>query len=221
MSRSLLLLAFVAGASLPACTCGGISSDVVFQRMELQQKYQPYEENTMFADGRAMRAPPDGTVPRERARPGDRAFHTGMLNNEFVTKNPVRLTPEVLAVGKKRFEIVCANCHGLLGDGHSIVADNMGMRIPPNLHDYRDRPDGFFFAAMTQGYGYMPSFAGEIPEDERWAVVAYVRALQKARNVRFDDLSGAEKSSLKTAAQNANASETAPIESPSLKQEIQ
>lgn len=215
MKRALGLLLLM---SLPACTCGGISSDLVFQRMELQQKYQPYEENPMFADGRAMRPPPDGTLPRETVRPGDRAFHTGMLNNEFVAKNPVHLTPELMAVGKKRFEIVCANCHGLLGDGHSIVADNMGMRIPPNLHEYKDRPDGFFFAATTQGYGYMPSFAGEIPEEERWAVVGYVRALQKSRNVRYDDLTDADKASVKDAAAHA---ETTPIEAPSAMQERQ
>jgi hypothetical protein len=163
-----------------------------------------------------MRPPPEGTVPRERVRPGDRAFHTGLVNNEWVDKSPVKLSRELLALGKKRFEIVCAQCHGLLGDGHSTVADNMGSRLPPNLHEYRDRPDGFFFAAITQGYGYMPSFAGEIPAEERWAVVSYIRALQRARNVRYQDLSETEKRKVGPPHRSSEeASETAPLEAPS------
>lgn len=217
MKRSLaVLFAF----ALPACTCGDLNTDRIFQRMEMQQRFTAYEANDLFADGRAMRPPPDGTVPRERLRPGDRAFHTGLVNNELVAKNPVRMTPTLLALGKKRFEVVCAQCHGVLGDGQSVIADNMGSRLPPNLHDFKDRPDGFFFAAITQGYGYMPSFAGEIPTEERWAVVAYVRALQKARNVRYADLTDAQKQRLAapTAPGQPHAdeqSETAPLEAPS------
>nr|UXE45703.1 hypothetical protein Hi04_10k_c5202_00012 [uncultured bacterium] len=207
---------FLLACALPACTCGDISSDRLFQRMELQQKYQPYEENDMFADGRAMRPPPEGTVPRERTRPGDRAFQTGMLNNEFVSKLPVHVNRELMTLGKKRYEIVCANCHGVLGDGRSVVADNMGSRIPPDLHHFRDQPDGFFFAAITQGYGYMPSFAGEIPVEERWAVVAYVRALQKARSARYADLTDAEKRKVGPPVRGSTeTSETAPLEAPS------
>jgi hypothetical protein len=214
MKRAVL---FLVASALPACTCGDITSDRLFQRMEMQQKYQPYEENDLFADGRAMRPPPEGTVPRERTRPGDRAFQTGMVNNEFVSQLPMRMNRELMTLGKKRFEIVCAQCHGVLGDGHSVVSDNMGSRIPPNLHEFRDRPDGFFFAAITQGYGYMPSFAGEIPPEERWAVVAYVRALQKARSVRYADLTDAEKRKVgaPAAPPDAQTSETAPLEAPS------
>jgi len=78
---------------------------------------------------------------------------------------------------------VCAQCHGLRGDGNSIVAENMALRLPPNLVTLTDKPAGHFYQAITYGYGVMPSFAGEIRVEDRWAVVAYVQALQRSQNI--------------------------------------
>ena len=179
MKAFLPLLA--AAMTLSACTCGDLSSSQILQRMEVQEKYNAYAANDLFADGRAMRTPPEGTVPRERlvGRPD---ISTGEVNGQPVANVPVPITAELLARGRHRFEIVCAACHGLVGNGDSMVADNMATRLPPSLVALSDRPAGFFYKAITQGYGLMPSFAGEIPMDERWAVVAYVKALQFSQN---------------------------------------
>ncbi|MGO8969059.1 MAG: c-type cytochrome [Myxococcaceae bacterium] len=170
-----------AAFTLSGCTCGDVSSSQVLQRMEVQEKYLPYAANDLFADGRSMRTPPAGTVSRERLV-GYPAITTGELNGVPVVDVPVPITAELLRRGRHRYEIVCANCHGLLGNGDSMVADNMATRLPPSLVALTNKPAGFFYKAITQGYGLMPSFAGEIPLDERWAVVAYLRALQLSQN---------------------------------------
>jgi mono/diheme cytochrome c family protein len=128
-----------------------------------------------------MRQPPTGTVPREKlvANP---AVAEGKVNGKEVTEIPVAITPALLQTGHKEFDIVCATCHGLLGDGRSLVAANMSLRPPPNLHDRRDMTVGYYFQVITQGYGLMPSYAAELSVEERWAVIAYLRALQLSQN---------------------------------------
>jgi mono/diheme cytochrome c family protein len=174
---------FVVAASfaLGGCSCGNISSSYELQRMEVQPKYEAYEASPLFADGRAMRTPPQGTIPRE-AVVGNPARETGELNGALVADVQVPVTPELLALGKLRFEIVCATCHGVLGNGDSMVADNFPTRIPPSLVALTDKPAGFFYRAATYGFGVMPSFAGELNNEERWAVVAYIKALQLSQN---------------------------------------
>ncbi|PTL84032.1 cytochrome c [Vitiosangium sp. GDMCC 1.1324] len=166
-----------AGLALAGCN---IPSEFL-QRMESQAKYEYYETSEFWADGRAMRTPPEGTVPRERPV-GNPGLTTGRVNGTLVSSIPLELNHEVLALGQKKYNIVCSQCHGRLGDGNSVVAENMALRLPPSLLQLSDKPDGHFFVAVTEGYGVMPSFAGELNIQERWAVVAYVRALQQARN---------------------------------------
>jgi mono/diheme cytochrome c family protein len=99
---------------------------------------------------------------------------------------PVEVDKKLLTLGQKKYNIVCSQCHGVLGDGNSIVAENMALRLPPSLLELQGKPAGHFYAAINEGYGVMPSFSGELDVHERWAVVAYVRALQAARNTRTD-----------------------------------
>jgi mono/diheme cytochrome c family protein len=153
------------------------------QRMEVQAKYEYYEASDFWADGRAMRTPPAGTVPRERPV-GNPGISTGRTNGTMVSNIPVEVDKKLLTLGQKKYNIVCSQCHGVLGDGNSIVAENMGLRLPPSLLDLSDRPVGHFYTAINEGYGVMPSFSGELNTQERWAVVAYVRALQAARGTR-------------------------------------
>ncbi|WP_224367751.1 c-type cytochrome [Hyalangium versicolor] len=153
-----------------------------FQRMESQAKYEYYESSEFWADGRAMRTPPEGTIAREQPV-GNPGITTGSSNGQYVTAIPVKVDKNLLVLGQKKYSIVCAQCHGVLGDGNSIVAENMGLRLPPSLLELSNKPAGHFFNAITQGYGVMPSFSGELNTQERWAVVAYVRALQAARGV--------------------------------------
>ena len=153
------------------------------QRMEVQSKYEYYETSEFWADGRSMRAPPQGTIPRE-ATVGNPGMTTGRVNGAPVATIPVKVDKALLQLGQKKYSIVCAQCHGQLGDGNSIVAENMGLRLPPSLLELADRPAGHFYNAINEGYGVMPSFSGELNTQERWAVVAYVRALQAARGTR-------------------------------------
>jgi len=157
--------------------CGEWNS--AFERMTEQPKYKAYAPSEFFADGRAMRPPPAGTVPIERARiapNGDR--------------NPLPVTQELLSRGRNRFDIYCAVCHSVLGDGNTIVAGNMQLRPPPSLQEERLRAlsDAALFRVATEGYGLMPGYDFQLSDEERWAIVAYVRALQLSQTVPIDSL---------------------------------
>jgi cytochrome c len=151
-----------------------------------QPKYLPYAENDFFDDGRSMRLPPFGTVSRENLAEME-AVPEGRINDVYVEKMPGPLTLATLQLGRKQFEIVCAACHGLLGDGNSVVSEKMALAPPPSLHAFTDRPDGFFYEVIAEGYGLMPSYAAQISRSERWAIVAYVRALQKSQNAKLEE----------------------------------
>jgi mono/diheme cytochrome c family protein len=157
----------------------------VLNPMMFQPKVKPYRKSEFWADGIAMRPPPPGTVAV--GAPADPAVATGRdAEGKPLARAPLAVTRDLLEVGKKRFDVYCAVCHGVLGNGQSPVARNMSIRPPPSLLDNAARPDGFYFAAMTEGYGYMPSYAPWIDPQERWAVVAYIRALQLSQRARLD-----------------------------------
>jgi mono/diheme cytochrome c family protein len=157
----------------------------VLNPMMFQPKVKPYRKSEFHADGLAMRLPPAGTVPA--GRPIEPAVATGRdAEGKPLARVPVAVTRDLLEVGKKRFDVFCAVCHGPLGDGRSPLARNMSIRPPPSLLDNPGRPDGFYFAAMTEGYGYMPSYAPWIDPGDRWALVAYIRALQLSQRARLD-----------------------------------
>lgn len=182
------------GAALLLATGCDVDSRF-WQRMEVQPKEKAYFESEFYADGRAMRQPPEGTISRE-AVAGNPALTEGAVDGQLVDVIPLELNENVLARGKKKFDIVCAQCHGQKGDGNSIVAENMGTRLPPDLLAIADRPAGYFYQAIAYGYGLMPSFAGELNVEDRWAVVAYIRALQKTQNVPLADAPAAEQQRL-------------------------
>ncbi|QQR43348.1 cytochrome c [Myxococcus xanthus] len=183
----------IPAAGLATLTGCNVSSEFL-QRMEHQAKYEYYEASDFWADGRSMRTPPVGTVPRERfdklpelKDPTQRQVAlTGRSVGQPVAHVPITVDQNLLTLGQKKYNIVCSQCHGVLGDGNSIVAENMALRLPPSLLDLESKSDGHFYVAINEGYGVMPSFSGELDLRERWAVVAYVRALQTARNTRTD-----------------------------------
>lgn len=165
----------------------GLSACPRLDPMQQQQKYEAYQASTFHPDGVAMRHPPAGTVAHRSALPPEVA--TGLGPDGLpVARAPIALDAKVLARGRTRFEILCAACHGVLGDGESQVALNMSLRRPPSLHAYRDVPDGHVFRVITHGFGLMPSYAPELSVEDRWAVVAYVRALQLSQHARLDQL---------------------------------
>ncbi len=155
-----------------------------------QQKSIRYKESHFYADGLSMRAAPEGTVPRERitlnprlttGREADGPIQSNAepLPN-YVATVPIPLSRKLLDLGRKRFDITCATCHGPLADGKSIVATQMSLRPPPSLltANYLAKPAGYFYEVATKGFGLMASYAAELTVEERWAVVAYLRALQ-------------------------------------------
>ncbi len=170
-------LAMAAAAALLAAGC-----DVLDPMLE-QDKVLTYRPSDFYPDGVSMRAPPSGTVARGAALPPEVA--TGLQpDGTPVARIPVQVTSEMLQLGRKRFEIVCAACHGLVGDGRSLVARNMSLRPPPSLHDFVSLSDGYLYQVISRGYGLMPSYSAELPVEERWAVVAYVRALQLSQRTQ-------------------------------------
>lgn len=170
--------------------CQGVETGVDwhFERMVVQPKYLAYEPSELFADGRAMRTPPGGTVPRG-GEPGGGAAggaEGGAESGGF----PIPVTLELLELGRKHFDITCAACHGVAGDGASAVAMKMQLRRPPSLHQAEIRGYSLerHYRVITEGYGLMPSYASLLSWEERWAVVAYLQALQLSQRAVVGEL---------------------------------
>ncbi len=159
----------------------GCDEDFLNPMAARQPKTQAYRESEFYDDGLSMREPPEGTVPRERVA-GAPGLNTGKersaAGDQYLTVIPVKVDDVLLRLGRKRYDIICATCHGPLGDGDSIVGRQMALRPPPSLHFYKEKPVGYLFEVATKGFGLMASYAAELSVRERWAVVAYVRALQ-------------------------------------------
>jgi mono/diheme cytochrome c family protein len=163
--------------------------------MITQQKVKPYRESDFWPDRVSMRAPQPGTVAREDVLPTDIATGRG-ADGKVLTRVPLPVTRALLATGRKRFDVNCAVCHGYLGDGDSLVAKNMSLRPPPSLLARAQQPDGWYFQVMSEGFGLMPSYASVLPVQERWAIVAYLRALQLSQTARAADLAPGDRAKL-------------------------
>jgi mono/diheme cytochrome c family protein len=171
--------------------------DRALERMNEQPRYDVYESSRFFRDSMTMRVPPAGTVPRDAVL--DRRLATGRTSSgTYVTGVPESVTPKLLQLGRTRFQIFCAACHGTGGYGGSVVASNLTEQRPPSLRSraVSALPAGFFYEVISQGVGRMPSYAAELPVDQRWAVVAYLQQLQSRPNAspgeRQDSIRGAE-----------------------------
>lgn len=160
------------------------------QDMHDQPRYKPLAASTFFSDGRSARPIPANTIARGELNDTD-PFHTGSeANGDFLVSIPMPITMALVQRGQDRFDIYCSPCHGRLGDGNGMVALR-GFRIPPDLDSERLRqvPPGYIFQVISNGYGAMPDYADQItaPED-RWAIVAYVRALELSRHSVMSDV---------------------------------
>jgi len=169
----------------------------VFPDMDHQAKYKPQAESKFFADGRADRAIPVGTVPHGRTVDADPAFlraddfrYAGKAaDGSFARGFPVEVTQALVQRGQNRYQIYCYPCHGALGDGNGITK-SYGMVATPSYHDDRIRTmaEGEIFNTITHGKNTMFSYADKLSPDDRWAVIAYVRALQRAHHATIDDV---------------------------------
>lgn len=156
--------------------------------MTAQQRYGPWGYSPFFSDARTMRTPPKGTVPRTYLREKLLKNSGRTSDGRFVEVIPIPVTMELMERGRSRFEIYCAPCHGYLANGDSMVSRNMALRPPPALHPVMStHPPGYIYTVITYGYGMMPSYESALTVDERWAVVAYLRALNRSQNKHLED----------------------------------
>jgi len=167
------------------------------QDMHDQPKLKPYRASKFFADGSGMRSLPAHAVARGTLHE-DAYFYTGRLaDGSVATELPMPMTRAVLKRGQERFNIYCTPCHGRVGEGRGMVV-RRGYKQPTSYHEERLRqvPIGYFFDVMTNGFGVMPSYAPQVPPEDRWAIAAYIRALQLSQHVEAASLSTDQRAAL-------------------------
>jgi mono/diheme cytochrome c family protein len=160
--------------------------------MHNQNKLEPYESSAFFADGQGSRQLPAGTVPRgafgEKIAP-----YTGLAVTPVMTPEAMQTAPQVtlamLERGQERYNVFCSPCHGRVGDGLGMIV-RRGYKQPPSFHEPRLRsaPAEHFVTTMTEGFGVMPSYAEEVSPQDRWAIAAYIRALQYSQNAHLAEI---------------------------------
>ena len=182
--RNILLVFFLASAT--SCK----------QQMAEQPRYEPLAKSDFFSDGRSARAPIEGTVARGELR-DDQQFYTGNIGGKPAETFPIPVTVEILHRGRQRYDIFCSPCHDRVGNGQGMVV-RRGFRPPPSLHIERLRqaPPGHFFEVMTRGFGTMPEYSTQMSAADRWAVAAYLRALQLSQQARLEDVPETERARL-------------------------
>jgi cytochrome c553 len=162
-----------------------------------QPSGRPLEKADFFRDNQMASRP---LVPHTVARGqlnDDEAFYTGKIGTNLVETFPIPITREILKRGRERFDIYCAPCHGRTGDGNGMIRQR-GFPAPPSYHieRLREAPPGHFFDVMTRGYGIMYSYASRVEQADRWAIAAYIRALQLSQNAKPEDLPANERAHL-------------------------
>ncbi len=176
------------------------------QNMHNQAKAKTYRESDFFADGVEARPLPAHAVARGELRE-DAVFYTGLSEaGDLATTPPMPVTRELLVRGRERFDVFCSPCHGRLGDGRGMIVQR-GFKQPVSFQDERLRnsPLGYFVNNMTEGFGQMPSYAAQIPPEDRWAIASYIRVLQYAESAQVADLSAEERQRLDEAFAAAEA----------------
>jgi hypothetical protein len=173
--------------------------------MSDQAKYEPLEANLFFPDRRASRPLPEGVVPRRDPGLGSGAAENEAEYNprseagELLDSFPFVVTLEVLERGQERYNIFCAPCHGLDGAGQGMIVQR-GFPPPPSLHDERLRqaPAGYYYEVIRDGFGQMYAYDYRVKSPDRWAVIAYIRALQLSQNATLEDVPAEEQERLQT-----------------------
>lgn len=178
---------------LGAVLASSIAFSACQQDMANQPKHEPLEASAFFKDGRSARPPVPGTVARGHLREDDHLY-TGKVNGQLVSTFPFAVNRPVMERGRERFTIYCTPCHGALGDGTGVIVSR-GLKQPPSFHidRLRESPPGHFFDVMTNGLGAMQDYSAQISAEDRWAVVAYIRALQLSQNATLNDVPASER----------------------------
>ena len=171
------------------------------QDMHDAPRYEPLEASPFFANGQASRHPVANTVPRGLLRE-DEHLYTGKVGGQPAAELPMPVTAELMARGRERFDIFCSPCHGRTGEGNGMIVQR-GFRRPPSYHEERLRtaPVGYFFDVMTNGFGAMQDYAAQVPVADRWAIAAYIRAIQLSHNATVNDVPAERRGQLDQAPQ--------------------
>jgi mono/diheme cytochrome c family protein len=180
--------------------------------MWVQPRQDALEESDFFADGQSARPLVPGTIARDHLRE-DAPFYTGAKDGKWLTELPVKVDMDLLTRGKDRYRAFCTPCHGQTGDGKGMIAQRgFTLRRPVgNFHTDRLRklPVGHYYDVITNGYGAMYSYASRVEPRDRWAIVAYIRALQLSQKAPVSVLSAAELDELRNPKPKAETSEKA------------
>jgi len=173
------------GVLLAACGffVAGCNEELLRQDMANQPKNRPLSESDFFPDGRSERPLIENTVARGSIANDDLVVPKD--SNAF----PLPIDSKFLERGEDRYKIFCTPCHGLQGDGNGMITTR-GMKHPPSYHidRLRESPNGYYYDVITNGFGAMYGYSAQIPPKDRWAIIAYVRALQLSRDTRASDL---------------------------------
>ena len=158
------------------------------QDMHDAPSYDPLQEAPFFTNGAASRTLVANTVARGQLHEDD-LFYTGKVNGQPATEFPMPVTAELMARGQERFNVFCSPCHGRTGLGNGMIVQR-GFRQPPSYHEERLRnaPVGYFFDVMTNGFGAMQDYSAQVPPADRWAIAAYIRALQLSQAATLADV---------------------------------
>jgi mono/diheme cytochrome c family protein len=166
------------------------------QDMQDQPRYKPLAVSDFFADHRSARPKVEGTVARSQLRI-DEARYVGKINGEDIDQFPIPIAKADIERGQNRFNVYCTPCHGRDGDGNGMVVLR-GFRQPPSYYSdkLRQAPVGHFFDVITNGFGSMPSYASRVNPDDRWRVIAYIRALQLSQTATLSDVPADQRQNL-------------------------
>ena len=191
MTNSRLVLLTISGVLLLAGCQGRTSRKPqleVFPDMDRQLKFKAQTGSTLFADGRSNRRPVPGTVAQGQLKADD-GYYTGEKDGMYVGKNPLEISEGLLARGQERFNVYCAPCHDRTGSGRGLVGVR-SMWLANNIHDARikEMVDGELYSVISYGRRAMPGYRFQIDERDRWAIVAYMRALQRTTSATIEDV---------------------------------
>jgi mono/diheme cytochrome c family protein len=166
------------------------------QDMHDQPKYEPLERNDFFDDQRASRPFVEGTVARGHLRDNPQ-YYEGKIGDQPVTTFPIEVTEDLVRRGQSRYNIFCTPCHDPLGTGLGMIV-RRGFKRPPSFHIDRlqQSPPGYFYDVITNGFGQMSNYAEQVPVRDRWAIVAYVRALQLSQHATINDVPAEKRTEL-------------------------
>lgn len=169
--------------------------------MDFQERFDPQEANPLFEDNASMRKPVTGTVPRGQLRDTTEIYAGRTSGGEYVERIPIPVTREVLERGQERYNIYCTPCHGQTGEGDGIILQG-DYGYPPassyHIDRLRQAEDGYLYDVIANGTGNMPAYGQQVPVRDRWAIVAYIRALQRSQSAQPDDLPASVRTQLES-----------------------